>query len=133
QLPVFGRIVVSELVSTVETSTNGTLEIKEVRGNLWNGFVLNDVNLRLKTKTKYDSVVLLHADHILAKYSLIRLLRRDEIGITSMVIQRPQINLVKFAGDTIWNYKLLTKPTPGNAPPKPFTEIVDLASLRIQS
>ena len=134
QLPFFRRMVVGELVKVVESSTNGTLVIKDIEGNILNGFVLNDVSLRLRTGTQYDSVTILHADHILADYSLIRWLRKNEIGITNMVIQHPVIRLVKFAGDTVWNYHLLFKPVPTapKAPPQPFTQLVDLASFRIQ-
>ncbi|HWF43684.1 MAG TPA: hypothetical protein VG537_03485 [Candidatus Kapabacteria bacterium] len=134
QLPIFRRLIVNELVSTVESSTNGTLVIKDVEGNILNGFVMNDVSLKLRTGTKYDSVAILHADRILADYSLIRWLRKNEIGITNMVIERPVIRLLKFAGDTVWNYNLLFKPvaTAPKAPPKPFTQLVDLTSLRIQ-
>src|SRR5581483_8997137 len=134
QLPIFKRLVVNELVSTVEKSTNGTLSIGEVKGNLLEGFVMNDVTLRLKTGTKYDTVPLVHADHIIAKYSFIRWLRKSEFGITEMVLEHPVIRFVKFTGDTLWNFSLLTKPVPSalKAPPKPFTQIVDLASLRIQ-
>lgn len=135
QLPVTKRLVVHELVKTVESSTNATLVIGDVEGNLLQGFILHDVSLKLKTGTRYDSFDLIHADQVLAKYSLIRWIRRDEIGITSMVLVRPKIQLLKFAGDTVWNYSLLTKyvPTAPQAPPKPFTQIVDLASLRIQN
>jgi|GEM_PF-2553921 len=135
QLPIFKRLVVGELVSTIENSTNGTLVIGEIKGNLLEGFVMNDVTLRLKTGTTYDTVPFIHADHIIAKYSLIRWLRKSEFGITEMVLQHPVIRFVKFAGDTIWNYSLLTKPVPSapKAPPKPFTQIVDLSSFRIQN
>ncbi len=133
QLPVFKRLVINELVSAVEKGTNGTLIIKEVKGNLLQGFVMNDVTLKLKTNTAYDSVTFLHADHILAKYSLIRWLRKNEFGITSMVLEHPVVRFVKFAGDTVWNYSLLTKPVPtaNKPPPTPFTQILDLASFRI--
>ncbi|MFI5201973.1 MAG: hypothetical protein ACHQNE_06270, partial [Candidatus Kapaibacterium sp.] len=132
QLPVFKRLVVGELISTIENSTNGTLVIGEIKGNLLEGFVMNDVTLRLNTGTKYDTVPFIHADHIIAKYSLIRWLRKNEFGITEMVLQHPVIRLVKFAGDTIWNYSLLTKPVSVKAPPKPFTQIVELSGFRIQ-
>src|SRR4051812_19191813 len=135
QLPIAKRVVVNELVKTIETSTNGTLTIGSVEGNLLEGFILKDVRLKLRTGTKYDSVDLIHADQLLAKYSIIRWIRKDEIGITSMVLVHPKIQLVKFAGDTVWNYSLLTKyvPTAPKAPPKPFTQIVDLASFRIEA
>jgi hypothetical protein len=134
QLPIFRRLIVNELVSTVESSTNGTLIIKDVEGNILNGFVMNDVSLKLRTGTKYDSVAIFHADRILADYSLIRWLRKNEIGITNIVIERPVIRLLKFTGDTVWNYNLLVKPVASapKAPPKPFTQLVDLTSLRIQ-
>lgn len=130
QLPFIQRLVVNEVVSAVESSTNGTLVVKSIEGNLFQGFVMRDVSLRLKTGTAYDSIPILHADEILARYSLLRWLRNDEIGITSLVLQRPTVRLVKFAGDTTWNLDLLTKHIP-NAPSKPFTQIIDLASLRI--
>ncbi|MDP4198505.1 MAG: hypothetical protein Q8902_02915 [Bacteroidota bacterium] len=134
QLPVFKRLVVNELVKTIESSTNGTLVVKTIDGNLLQGFIMRDVTLQLKTGTKYDSVNLIHADELLARYSVVRWLRKDEIGITSLVLVRPTIRLVKFAGDTTWNYSLLTKyvPTAPKAPRKPFTQILDLAGLRIQ-
>jgi len=134
QLPVFKRIIVNELVKTIESSTNGTLVVKEIKGNLLQGFVMNDVTLLLKTNTKYDTVPVIHADHILAKYSIVRWLRKSEVGITSMVLQHPVVRVVKFAGDTVWNMDLLTKSvaTAPQSPPTPFTQIVDLASFRIE-
>ena len=133
QLPIFKRFVIGELVSVVEKSTNGTLLIGNIRGNLLEGFVMDDVTLRLKTGTKYDTVPMLHIDHVLAQYSLIRWLRRNEIGVTQLVLEHPVAQLVKFAGDTSWNYSLLVKPVPTapKAPPQPFTQLVDLASFRI--
>lgn len=132
QLPVFRWMIVHELVKTVETSTNGTLEIGNIQGDIWNGFVLNDVNLRLKTGTKYDSITVMHADKILASYSVIRWLRTDQLGVTRMVIQKPIIRLVKFVGDTAWNYTLLFKQVVGQPKPQPFNQIVDLKFLQIQ-
>ncbi|HZK77034.1 MAG TPA: translocation/assembly module TamB domain-containing protein [Candidatus Kapabacteria bacterium] len=135
QLPVFKRLVVGQLVSTIENSTNGTLTVGEIKGNLLEGFVMNDVTLRLKTGTNYDTVPFIHADHIIARYSLFRWLRTNEFGITEMVLQHPVIRFVKFAGDTMWNYRLFAKPvaTAPKGPPQPFTQIVDLSSFRIQN
>ncbi len=135
QLPVFKRLVVGQLVSLVEQSTNGTLSIGQIRGNLLEGFVMDDVTLRLKTGTPYDTVPFIHADQIIARYSLLRYLRRNEFGIEEMVLENPVVRLVKFAGDTNWNYSLLTKPVPTapKAPPQRFTQIVDLRSFRIQN
>jgi len=127
------RIIVNELVKTVEQTTNGTVTIGKLEGNLITGFVLSDVNLKLKTGTKYDSTTLLHADRAIVRYSLIRFLRRNELGATSIVLLHPTFNIVKFAGDTLWNYSMLTKPVAKNQPPpKPFDQIVDLQSVRIQ-
>ena len=133
QLPMFKRLVIGELVSVVEKSTNGTLSIGKIRGNLLEGFVMDDVTLRLKTGTKYDTVPLLHIDHVLARYSLLRWLRTNEIGVTQLELDHPVAQLVKFSGDTSWNYSLLVKPVPTapKAPPQPFTQVVDLASFRI--
>jgi hypothetical protein len=133
QLPIFRWMIVHELVKTVEASTNGTLVIGNIRGDIWNGFVLNDVDLRLKTGTRYDSVTIIHADKILATYSIVRWLRTDQLGITSMVIEKPKINLVKFVGDTAWNYTLLFKPVVGQPNPQPFNQIVDLKYFQIQN
>lgn len=128
------RLIIHELVKTVETSTNGTLTIGKLDGNLITGFVLSDVNLKLNTKTAYDTVPLLHADQALVRYSLIRYLRRNEIGVTSIVLKAPVFNILKWAGDTNWNFGLLTKPVAKNQPPpQKFNQIVDLQSLIIQN
>ncbi len=133
QLPVFKRLVIQQLVSVVEKSTNGTLSIGQIRGNLLEGFVMEDVTLRLKTGTRYDTVPLLHADELLARYSLMRFLRKNEIGVSQLVLVHPVVRLVKFSGDTAWNFSLLAKAVSSapKAPPQPFTQIVDLASFRI--
>ncbi len=133
QLPIFKRIVVSQLASAIEQSTNGTLVVGEVQGNLLEGFVMSNVTLHLKTGTAYDSIPLIHVDRILARYSLFRLLRTNEIEISSLILQHPVIRFVKFAGDTTWNYDLLTKPSAPDEHPKPFSQIVDLASFEIQN
>jgi hypothetical protein len=109
QLPVFRHFVVSEVVGVIENGTNGTLTVGDIQGNLLEGFVLNDVTLRLKTGTAYDSVPLVHVDRIIARYSLLRWLRTNEIGVSSLILQNPIVHLVKFAGDTTWNYSLFTK------------------------
>src|ERR1051325_11134480 len=58
QLPIAKRLVVNELVKTIESSTNGTLTIGAVEGNLLQGFILKDVHLNLRTWTKYEMNVL---------------------------------------------------------------------------
>ncbi|HEY3876925.1 MAG TPA: hypothetical protein VGM92_15780 [Candidatus Kapabacteria bacterium] len=135
QLPIFKRLVINELVSAVESSTNGTLSVGKIRGNILEGFVMEDVSLRLKTGTRYDSIPLVHVDKILASYSLWRWLKTNEIGVTSMTLEHPVVRFVKFQGDTTWNFSLLTKPVPAApaGPSKPFTQVIDLSRFQIQN
>jgi hypothetical protein len=132
QTSMFRRLVVSELVSTIEESTNGTLVVESLSGDLFNGFVLNNVHLKLKTTTAYDSIDILQADRVFVRYNVFKLLKASELGARSIVIERPSINLIRFEGDTLWNHELLFKPVaPNQPPPKPFTQIVRLEALRI--
>jgi hypothetical protein len=133
QLPVFRRLAVNEVTSLIENGTNGRLTIGDIQGNLFEGFVMTNVTLRLKTRTAYDTIPLLHADRILARYSLLHWLRTNEIGISSLVLQRPVIRFVRFEGDTSWNYELLSKSNGAKSPSKPFSQIIDLAQFQIQN
>ncbi len=133
QLPVFRRLVVNELASIIENGTNGKLTVGDIQGNLLEGFVMSDVTLRLKTGTAHDSIPLVHVDRIIANYSLLHWIRTSEIGISSLVLQNPVVRLVKFAGDTTWNYSRLIKPNTSKVPSKPFSEIIDLANMQIHN
>ena len=132
QLPFFRRFVVNELAGAIENGTNGKLTVGDIQGNLFEGFVMNDVTLRLKTGTAYDSIPLVHVDRMIAKYSLFHWIRTREIEVSSLLLQHPVIRFVKFAGDTTWNYSLFTKATPSKVPSTPFTQILDFANLQIQ-
>ena len=70
-------LVMSELKSVLASSTNATLTASELQGNLITGFVLKDVRLQLHTGTAYDSVDILRADQLLARYSIFRYFRKD--------------------------------------------------------
>ncbi len=133
QLPFFRHFIVSEIAGAIETGTNGTLNVGDIQGNLLKGFVMKNVTLHLKTGTAYDSIPLIHVDRIIATYSLFRWLRTSEIEVSSLVLQNPVVHLVKFAGDTNWNYSLFGKASTSKVPSKPFTQIIDLASLQIQN
>ncbi|HET6510738.1 MAG TPA: translocation/assembly module TamB domain-containing protein, partial [Candidatus Kapabacteria bacterium] len=129
---MFRRLIVSELVSTIEKSTNGTLEVESLSGDLINGFVLRNVHLKLKTASAYDSIDILHAERVFVRYDIFKLVKATELGARSIIIERPTINLVKFEGDTLYNHQLLFKPVAKNQPPpQPFTQIVRLEALRI--
>ncbi len=132
QTSMFRRLIISELVSTIEESTNGTLEVESLSGDLINGFVLRNVHLKLKTATAYDSIDVLHAERVFVDYDVFKLIKAAELGARSIIIERPTINLVKFEGDTLYNHQLLFKPVAKNQPPpQPFTKIVRLEALRI--
>ncbi|HET6511038.1 MAG TPA: hypothetical protein VFH43_02515, partial [Candidatus Kapabacteria bacterium] len=132
QTTFFRRMIVNELVTTVERSTNGTLEIEELSGDLLNGFVLHNVHLKLKTKTAYDSIDVLFAERVFVRYNVFKLIKATELGARSIIIQHPTINLLKFEGDSIYNHQRLFKPDQPNQPdPQPFTQIVRLEALRI--
>ncbi len=133
QLPFFREFVVKQLAGVIENGTNSTLTVGDIQGNLLEGFVMHDVTLRLKTGTAYDSIPFVHVDQIIGRYSLFHLLRTNEIGISSLVLKNPVVRFVKFAGDTAWNYSLFTKPSAPGTHPKPFTQVIDLASLQIQN
>ncbi len=133
QLPFFRHLVLSEVASAIESGTNGRLLFGDLNGNLLEGFVLNDVTLRLRTGTAYDSIPLVHVDRIIARYSLLRWLRTNEFGISSLVIQHPVVHLVKFAGDSIWNYDRLVKSSTPGTKPNPFSQILDVAYFQIQN
>ncbi len=133
QLPVFRHFVVHEVAGVIENGTNGKLTVGDIQGNLLEGFALNDVTLRLKTGTAYDSIPLVHVDRIIARYSLLRWLRTNEIGVSSLILQHPVARLVKFAGDSTWNYSLFTKASTSKTPATPFTQIIDLTNLQIQN
>lgn len=128
----FRRIVVNELVREIERTTNGTLTIERLDGNLFSGFILRDARLTLKTRTAYDTVDLLYADQILVQYNIFKLLDAEELGARSIIIRRPTIRFVRYEGDTLWNYEMLLKPVaPNQPPPQPFTQIVRLENVRI--
>lgn len=132
QTTFFRRIVVNELVRTIEKSTNGTLAMERLSGDLYNGFVLHNVHLQLKTGTAYDTVAVLQAERVLVHYNVFKLLKATELGARSIIIQRPKINIVRFEGDTLWNHQLLFESDAPNQPdPQPFTQIVRLEALRI--
>ncbi len=134
QTPTFRGLVISEVVSLLEGSTNGTLSIRAIQGNLWNGFTLDDVTVKLKNNRRYDSIPILHADHILVRFSLLQLIRRtDVISASSVVLDHPVINVVKLAGDSEWNIAMLTKPRIPNQPALPFSTIIDVSSLRMEN
>ena len=133
QTPIFRGILVNQLVSIIETNTNGTISIGAIQGNLWNGFTLDDVTFKLKKGNSSDSLPLLHADHIIVKASILRFLRTNVLGVSTLVLDHPVIHLVKPLGDSVWNFAMLTKPSAKNAKPTPFTQIIDLTSFRIQN
>jgi hypothetical protein len=133
QLPVFRHFVVNQLEGTLENGTNGRLTVGDIQGNLLQGFVMSDVTLRLKRGTAYDTVPPIHADKVIAQYSLLYFLRTGEIRISSFVLQNPIIHVVRFAGDTNWNYELFAKAPAAKTPSKAFSQIIDLASLQIQN
>lgn len=132
QTSMFRRLIVNEIVKTVEQSTNGTIEIGRLEGNLYEGFMLYDVRLKLKTNSPYDTVDLIRAKHVAVEYNILKLLDGAELGARSMIFREPTINFVKFKGDTNWNFGLLTKPVAKNQPPpQPFTQIIRLENIRI--
>jgi hypothetical protein len=126
------KFFLSKITAAIETSTNATLSVESLEGNLFSGFVLNKVRLRLRTHTAYDSVDLLRADQIIAHYSLIRFLRSNDIGITSVRIIRPVIQIVKFKGDSTFDISRFMKPSTSKPSSKPSTLVLDLQSVRLQ-
>lgn len=126
------RFLVSELNKTIKSSTNVTISIKSVGGNLFNGFVLNDVHIRLRNQGAYDSVDLIRAEQVIAHYSILQLIEGKTLGITSLVFVRPVIQMLKFQGDTNWNVGLIMKRSTSKSPSKPFNLAIDLQSLRFQ-
>ncbi len=133
QLPFFRHFVVNQLEGAIENGTNGTLTVGDIQGNLLSGFVMSDVTLRLKTGTAYDSIPLIHIDKVISQYSLSHLLQKSEIQISGFILIHPTIHVVKFAGDTNWNYELLSKTLSTKTPSKPFSQIIDVANLQIQN
>jgi hypothetical protein len=133
QTPFVRGIVMNEIRSAIESSTNGRLVSGDLEGNLLSGFLIKNVHIKLHSGTAYDTVDILRADEVLARYSVIRYLRQNEFGVTSLVLVNPVIKLLKFSGDTTWNYQLLFKAPKKNAPPSKFTMAIDLQSIRISN
>lgn len=133
QTPFVRGIVMNEIRSAIESSTNGRLVSGNLEGNLLSGFLIKNVHIKLHSGTAYDTVDVLRADEVLARYSIIRYLRQNEFGVTSLVLVNPVVKLLKFSGDTVWNYQLLFKAPKKNAPPAKFTMAIDLQSIRISN
>jgi hypothetical protein len=127
------NIVLSQIEGIVASSTNATLTSSSMSGNLFTGFVLKDVHLRLHTGTAYDSIDLVRADQLLARYSILGYLRSQTIGISSLVLYHPQIALLKYNGDSLWNIDRFIKPTAPSAPNTPFDLKIELQKLQIQN
>ena len=92
------NFVLSQIEGIVASSTNATLSCSSISGNLFTGFVLKDVQLRLHTGTAYDSTDLIRADQLLARYSILGYLRSQTIGVSSLILYHPRIALLKFKG-----------------------------------
>jgi len=125
----FRNIVATQVENLIADKTNGSLKIGHIDGNFISGFTIYDAHL----KVRGDATEILSAGQMYTRYSLWKLLRGNEIPISSLTLRSPTIQLIKLQGDSLWNYERLLPASQPGGPSTPFSLTIDVQNLRMEN
>ncbi|MCC7437014.1 MAG: translocation/assembly module TamB domain-containing protein [Armatimonadetes bacterium] len=126
QLPAFRSWAVEQALAAVNETLVGAIETGEVTGNLLTGLTIH--NVRLKSG---DSTTILEAPAIALRYQITPILESKTIRAQAL-IERPVIQLIRSANDSVWNIAKFAKPSTDTTPSKPFDWTINLETVEIR-
>jgi autotransporter translocation and assembly factor TamB len=123
QTKVFHSYLRNELIETIARQFHGELSLGSVQGNLFTGFQVDDVILRLNGEP------IMTVKRLEAKYDPLGALTKS-LSVSRITLNSPVIYLTRSQAGT-WNVEQLLRPSPGQSGPSSWT--INLKQLQIKS
>lgn len=125
QTKTFREVLRTQVISQVNSSINGKLNIEEIDGTIFTSLTLRNTSLLV------DNDTLLFANKLAVKTSPLQLLLK-RIYVRSLELADAKINLIKDSNG-VYNFSKLSKPKPKDTTSSSFPFTITVADLRLNN